>query len=92
MWEIKSKGINWPNFEENSASGQPLLQLVIKDGKQLKPLEDLSTIRERTRLSVVSLPAETRLIDQPTSIPVEISAALQQLTQETKKCIFRKTS
>jgi nicotinate phosphoribosyltransferase len=80
------------NFEESTESGQPLLQLVIKDGEQLKPLDDLSAIRQRTRLSVVSLPAETRLIDQPTSIPVEISAALQQLTQETQKPIFRKSS
>jgi len=70
---------------ETPLGEEPLLQLVMKSGKQLQPPESLVTIRQRTAASVASLPQQTRQLDHPVSVKVEISAALQELTQETKK-------
>lgn len=72
-------------LDENPGVEQPLLQLVMKGGKQLQPFASLSTIRQRTAASVASLPEATRRLEHPISIPVEISSALQQLTEETQK-------
>ncbi|MBD2354543.1 nicotinate phosphoribosyltransferase [Tolypothrix sp. FACHB-123] len=70
---------------ENAVGEEPLLQLVMKAGKQLQPFETIETIRQRTAASVASLPEETRQLQHPVSVNVEISAKLQELTQKTKK-------
>lgn len=72
---------------ETPLGEEPLLQLVMKQGKHLQPPESLATIRHRTAASVASLPQETRRLNHPISVNVEISAALQELTQETHKRI-----
>ncbi len=64
---------------------QPLLQLVMKQGERLQEPEDLKTIAERTRVSVTSLPAAIRQIQQPTPAAPKISDKLQTLTQQTRK-------
>ncbi|MEH2182891.1 nicotinate phosphoribosyltransferase [Nostoc sp.] len=64
---------------------EPLLQLVVQEGELVQPLESLATIRQRTAASVASLPEQTRRLDHPVTVQVEISAALQELTEETKK-------
>ncbi len=69
----------------NSASEMELMQLVMKQGKRLHPVEPLETIAERTAASVASLPPEIRRFDNPVSSPIEISAALEKLTQETRQ-------
>ncbi|MDY6937573.1 MAG: nicotinate phosphoribosyltransferase [Cyanobacteriota bacterium] len=61
---------------------QPLLELVIDRGKCVRSSDSLETIAKRTANSVASLPSPTRLIDEPTSLPVEISPALQDLTEK----------
>lgn len=71
-------------FDE-SADGEPLLKLFVKDGKQIQASDTLAEIRQRSTASVASLPLETRELNQPVSIQVEISSKLQQLTQETQK-------
>lgn len=60
---------------------EPLLQLVVQGGQPVKPPETLAVIAQRTRSSVASLPAATRRLEHPIPVPVEISAALQELTQ-----------
>jgi nicotinate phosphoribosyltransferase len=62
----------------------PLLQLVMKQGERVQMEEKLKEIRERTAVSVASLPEEVRRLDNPQSLEVEISAALQELTQRTR--------
>jgi nicotinate phosphoribosyltransferase len=74
---------------ESSVTEQPVLKLVMKDGKQLQPPESLATIRQRTATSVASLPEETRRLENPISVKVEISECLQKLTEETKKQIAK---
>jgi nicotinate phosphoribosyltransferase len=64
---------------------EPLLQLVVQEGERVQPLESLATIRQRTAASVASLPQQTRLLDHPVAVEVEISEGLRVLTEETKK-------
>jgi nicotinate phosphoribosyltransferase len=70
---------------ESSGEEQPLLQLVVQQGKPTQPLETLETIRQRTTASVASLPEQTRRLDRPVALEVEISEKLQVLTQQTQK-------
>ncbi|MBC5795336.1 nicotinate phosphoribosyltransferase [Sphaerospermopsis sp. LEGE 00249] len=72
-------------LDENSGKEKPLLELVMKSGKQIKPTENLQTIRERSALSVASLPQETRSLENPISVKVEISEMLHELKEKTKK-------
>ncbi|HCF28736.1 MAG TPA: nicotinate phosphoribosyltransferase, partial [Cyanobacteria bacterium UBA11049] len=67
-----------------SPIGQPLLQLVMKQGETVQPPETLAEIRHRTAASVASLPDECRDIDHPVPVSVEISASLQELTERTR--------
>ncbi|HEY9616744.1 MAG TPA: nicotinate phosphoribosyltransferase [Microcoleaceae cyanobacterium] len=64
---------------------QPLLQLVMQQGQRLQPAESLETIAQRTTQSIASLPPETRQLQQPTSIVIEVSADLQALIEQTKR-------
>lgn len=73
---------------ENPEAKQPMLQILFKQGKRVQLPETLAEIRDRTHASVASLPAATRRIDNPTPLPVEISTALQELTQQTQKKIL----
>ena len=58
-----------------------LLKLVMKQGKPVEKPETLTTIQKRTLASVDMLPAKTRQLTEPISIPVEISNQLQELQQ-----------
>ncbi|GAB4332847.1 MAG: hypothetical protein OHK0047_21040 [Leptolyngbyaceae cyanobacterium] len=55
----------------------------MKEGQRLYPPESLEAIAQRTAHSVASLPAVTRELRQPTSIPVELSPALLSLIAKT---------
>ncbi|MBH8563229.1 nicotinate phosphoribosyltransferase [Nostoc sp. CENA67] len=70
---------------ESPVGEEALLQVVMKQGERVQPPESLATIRQRTAASVASLPEETRRLDHPVSVQVEISRALQELTEETEK-------
>jgi nicotinate phosphoribosyltransferase len=67
----------------DSPSATPLLQLVFKQGQRVQESERLSAIAERTAESVRSLPSWVRQLDEPTSIPVELSSSLADLIQHT---------
>ena len=68
-----------PQFE------QPLLQPMFKQGERVFLPESLAEIRERTAISIASLPAETRQLDSPVSPSVEVSAALLELMEKTRR-------
>jgi nicotinate phosphoribosyltransferase len=70
---------------ENNTDKKPLLQLVMKEGKQLQKPESLTTVRQRTEFSVASLSEEIRRLKNPISVKLEISQMLLNLTEETKK-------
>ncbi|GAX38042.1 nicotinate phosphoribosyltransferase [Nodularia sp. NIES-3585] len=71
--------------DESHVSAEALLQLVVKNGERLHPPESLQEIRQRTAATVASLPQETRRLDDPVGVEIEISAGLQELISKTKK-------
>ncbi|MBP0018644.1 MAG: nicotinate phosphoribosyltransferase [Cyanobacteria bacterium SBLK] len=73
-------------MEEDPENGEtPLLELVMKAGKRVKEEEAIAVIRQRTAVSVASLPGETRHLENPQSIPVEISQSLLDLKTRISK-------
>ncbi|MBC7823449.1 MAG: nicotinate phosphoribosyltransferase [Candidatus Parcubacteria bacterium] len=64
---------------------QPLMQLVFKQGQRMQESDSLSTIAERTRASVASLPPSVRDINQPESIPLDLSDHLSALIEKTRR-------
>ena len=67
-----------------ATEGVGLLELVINQGTRIQADDCLATIRHRTDLSVASLPTALRDINYDKSTPVNISLALEQLTQSLK--------
>ncbi|MEE9287475.1 MAG: nicotinate phosphoribosyltransferase [Gammaproteobacteria bacterium] len=65
--------------------GQALLQCIMQGGERVSPSETLTDIRERTTSSLSRLPPSLKQIDQSTPFAVQISAALQGLTQAVDK-------
>ena len=63
----------------------PLMKLVFHGGKRVQQPESLEDIAKLTAASVASLSAETRQLNNPISLPVEISTGLQSLTKKTQK-------
>jgi len=68
--------------ETPTSEEYPLLELVMQDGKVIKPPETLEAIRQRTSLSVTSLPNDIRAISNPTSFKVAISDKLAEIRQQ----------
>ncbi|AFY76562.1 putative nicotinate phosphoribosyltransferase [Pleurocapsa sp. PCC 7327] len=65
--------------ETANSDEQPLLELVMQQGKPVNPPETIETIQKRTQASVASLPPETRRLNNPIPVPVNISNALESL-------------
>ena len=64
---------------------QPLMQLVFKQGQRVQESDSLSTIAQRTAASVSSLPPSVRDINQPQSIPLDLSDDLLALVKKTQR-------
>jgi nicotinate phosphoribosyltransferase len=64
---------------------QPLLQLVMQQGKRLSAHDSLDQIRDRVAHSVANLPPETRKLTNPKPVTVNISTALADLTATVEK-------
>lgn len=71
--------------ETPTPTEQPLLHQVMQAGQRTQPPETLETIAHRTAQSVASLPPETRHLTQPEPIAIELSAALQDLIDQTSQ-------
>jgi nicotinate phosphoribosyltransferase len=72
-------------IEENFPGEQALLELFLKQGKRVQLPASLAQICDRTSSSVASLPNSIRQLTQPQQLPVEISPALNELTEKTKR-------
>ncbi len=70
---------------ENSLEEKPLLELFMKEGQRVRSPETIAQIRQRTTSSVASLPDEVRQLNNPVSVQVDISTALEELTEKTRK-------
>jgi nicotinate phosphoribosyltransferase len=68
-----------------ATEGTGLLNLVMQRGNRLHPDDDLATIRHRTDLNVASLSTDLRDLDYDRSAPVNLSPALEQLTNNLEQ-------
>jgi nicotinate phosphoribosyltransferase len=75
-------------IESQGIEEKALLQLVMKQGKTVQAPESLAQIRQRTAASVASLSPETRQLNKPISMTVEISSELEKLTKATRKKVI----
>ncbi|OAB63804.1 nicotinate phosphoribosyltransferase [Leptolyngbya valderiana BDU 20041] len=74
--------------DEAAKDGEkPLLELVVKDGKILKPLDSLESISKRTTANVAMLPRDARNIHEPKPPEVRVSAALDDLTDKVSQAL-----
>ena len=64
---------------------EPLLKLVMKAGKRITKSETIAQIRQRTTLSVVSLPDLVKKLNEPATVNVEISPVLTKLSENTRR-------
>jgi nicotinate phosphoribosyltransferase len=71
--------------EHPNDSEQPLLQQVMHQGRRCQPPETIDAIAQRTRQSVICLPASLRQLSTTESMPVQQSSALQALIDHTRK-------
>lgn len=67
--------------ETANSNEQPLLELVMKQGQPIKAFETIETIQKRSQASVNNLPSQTRQLNNPCSLTVTISDALESLRQ-----------
>jgi nicotinate phosphoribosyltransferase len=71
--------------ENHNHQSQPLLRLVMQNGRLTVPLDSLEDTSRRTAESVVGLPPEVRQVSHPDQMPVEPTAALADLTAATRQ-------
>jgi nicotinate phosphoribosyltransferase len=65
------------------AGGEPLLDVIISEGRLVRPVEGLGTIRDRFAVERERLPLRYRDIASEDIYPVKISAALRDLEERT---------
>ena len=62
-----------------------LLEMVMSDGKRVKPAEKVEVIAQRTAQSVKQLPASVRNVEEPGDYTVALSNGLRRLTETTRR-------
>jgi len=68
---------------DDRLDGEPLLHPVMKDGRRLAPSPSLAELRRHTAMQLARLPQPLRAIGTAPTHAVQISPALQTLTQTT---------
>jgi nicotinate phosphoribosyltransferase len=63
-------------------AGEPLLQLVMQNGKRTQSVESLDTIRTRVKRELERLPNPLRRLEPGTTYPVEVADELKKLAAE----------
>jgi len=72
-------------LEGHHKSGEPLLSLVMKDGRRLRPPEPLADIKLRTKRELERLPEPLRRLDLDATYPVEVASELLDLAAEVDR-------
>ncbi len=69
-------------LEGSDKAGEPLLQLVMQNGKRTQSVESLDTIRTRVKRELERLPNPLRRLEPGTTYPVEVADELKKLAAE----------
>jgi nicotinate phosphoribosyltransferase len=70
------------SVEEDSQSGEPLIQLAMKNGRRLQPQPRLAELRTRAAHSLERLPEPLRRLQPKASYQVQVTERLAQLAAE----------
>ena len=70
------------SVEEDGQSGEPLIELVMKEGQRLRPQPTLTEIRARAARSLERLPEPLRRLEPSASYPVQVTERLKRLAAE----------
>ncbi len=70
------------SLESDTQPGEPLVELVLKDGRRVAPAPTLADIRMRAAHDLERLPAPLRELEPRTSYLVEVAEALTQLAAQ----------
>jgi nicotinate phosphoribosyltransferase len=72
---------------EEPLAGEPLLRRVVEDGRLVAPLPELAAIRRHAARELASLPLHLRNLEMLPPYPVEVSAALLELTRAVDRAL-----
>lgn len=70
---------------EGPPDGEPLLQLVMQNGKRLAPASPLADARQRARITYGQLPADLRQLTPAVPYPVHCTTALRELARQADR-------
>jgi nicotinate phosphoribosyltransferase len=70
------------SLESDAQTGEPLIELVMKDGRRVGPIPTLAEIRVRAAHDLERLPAPLRDLEPGATCPVEVADALVRLAAE----------
>jgi nicotinate phosphoribosyltransferase len=73
------------SLETEKQDGEPLLQLVMRDGKRVGPHPTLTESRARAAMDLGRLPEPLRRLEPGAGYPVAVSDALEQLAAEVDR-------
>jgi nicotinate phosphoribosyltransferase len=68
--------------EGDDQPGEPLVELILRNGRRVAPLPTLAQVRARTARSLERLPLPLRCLHPGTSYPVEVAESLKRLAYE----------
>jgi len=74
-----------PSSPARGGGGEPLLQLVMQDGRRLRPAPSLDEIRRRAARELERLPEPLRRLEPGATYPVEIADELKTLAAEVDR-------
>jgi nicotinate phosphoribosyltransferase len=69
-------------LESDKQEGEPLIELVMQEGKRVAPPRTLAESRERAARDLARLPKPLRRLELGASYVVEVATGLQQLATE----------
>ena len=78
------------SLENDEEAGEPLIQLVMQDGRRLAPSPSLDNIRARAARERERLPEPLRRLEPGASYPVEVAQSLVRLGTEVDGRLARK--
>ena len=80
------------SLESDSQAGEPLIELVMKDGRRVGPTPTLAEIRARAAHDLERLPEPLRDLETGATCPVEVADALVRLAAEVDDRIAQSES
>jgi nicotinate phosphoribosyltransferase len=79
------------SLESDRQPGEPLLQLIMKDGRRIAPPPTLAEARDRAARDLERLPAPLQRLEAGASYPVHVAAALRRLSADVDRRLAQHT-